>query len=223
MTEGENRPLIYERMAKVMADMGAVGKNKKAPASVGGYAFRGIDDVMAALQPALIKHEVFIAPEVQSCESSELKTGSGKTMQRTIVWVRYTFWTVDGSHVKTCAPGEGADSGDKSVNKAMASAMKYALTQTFCTPTEEKKDSEHDPVDLSGGGSRPAKRKSSSGGGVDYDRKTIDGILKQIHEAKTAEEVRTITDPIKAEVSRETWTPILNAAIAKGEAEGWTQ
>ena len=32
------------------------------------------------------------------------------------------------------------DSGDKATNKAMAIAMKYALFQVFCIPTEEMKD-----------------------------------------------------------------------------------
>ena len=32
------------------------------------------------------------------------------------------------------------DSGDKATNKAMAIAMKYALFQVFCIPTDEMKD-----------------------------------------------------------------------------------
>ena len=36
------------------------------------------------------------------------------------------------------------DSGDKSFNKAMSAAYKYALFQVFCVPTEEMVDSEVD-------------------------------------------------------------------------------
>jgi hypothetical protein len=38
------------------------------------------------------------------------------------------------------------DSGDKSSNKAMSAAMKYALLEVFCVPTEEDNDTEnHSP------------------------------------------------------------------------------
>ena len=40
------------------------------------------------------------------------------------------------------------DSGDKSTNKAMAVAHKYALLQTFCIPTEEIKDPDHEAHEL---------------------------------------------------------------------------
>ena len=40
--------------------------------------------------------------------------------------------------------GEGMDAGDKASNKAMAVALKYALFQTFCIPTEEMADDDPD-------------------------------------------------------------------------------
>ncbi len=36
------------------------------------------------------------------------------------------------------------DSGDKSANKAMSAAYKYALMQVFCIPTDEPKDTENE-------------------------------------------------------------------------------
>ena len=40
------------------------------------------------------------------------------------------------------------DSGDKSSNKAMSAAQKYAFLQVFCIPTEEPKDTENDTHDV---------------------------------------------------------------------------
>jgi len=54
--------------------------------------------------------------------------------------MRYRFIAEDGSHVETDAEGEGMDSGDKSSNKAMAVAHKYALLQAFCIPTKDLDD-----------------------------------------------------------------------------------
>ena len=39
------------------------------------------------------------------------------------------------------------DSGDKATNKAMAIAMKYALFQVFCIPTDEMKDPDAETPD----------------------------------------------------------------------------
>lgn len=150
----ESRPdpssLIYKLLSDVMAEVGSVGKGSKASDKIGGYKFRGIDAVMLALQPALIKCGVIVLPEVLDCTHSEYAVGSGK-MQHYLVKVRYTFYAPDGSSVSCVAMGEGADKGDKGVNKAMAGAMKYAITQSLSIPTEERKDSEHDETDLSQG------------------------------------------------------------------------
>ena len=47
------------------------------------------------------------------------------------------FRSTDGSEVCATVIGEGMDSADKSSNKAMAVAFKYACFQVFCIPTEE--------------------------------------------------------------------------------------
>jgi hypothetical protein len=43
---------------------------------------------------------------------------------------------LDGSRVSTEVIGEAADTGDKSTNKALSIAYKYALFQLLCIPTE---------------------------------------------------------------------------------------
>ena len=51
--------------------------------------------------------------------------------------VKYTFYAEDGSHVSAVIQSEGMDSADKSSNKAMSAACKYALFQVFNIPTVE--------------------------------------------------------------------------------------
>jgi len=65
------------------------------------------------------------------------------------LWIEYHFAASDGSEIVALTAGEATDSGDKACNKAMASALKYALTQTFSIPTEEAKDTEQDHPELS--------------------------------------------------------------------------
>lgn len=139
-------PKIFEAIANVMDDVGAVGKNKKSQQN---YNFRGIDDVMNALNPALIKHKVFIVPEILEQRREERQTAKGGLLIYSICKIKYSFYTTDGSHVDCIVIGEGMDSGDKATNKAMSIAFKYACFQVFCIPTEEMQepDSEsHEPV-----------------------------------------------------------------------------
>lgn len=129
---------IYSAIAEAMSEIGAITKGKKNQQQ--GFMYRGVDDVMNALQPILVKHRIFILPEVLDQSREERTTKSGGSLTYTILKVRYTFFTDDGSSVSATIVGEGMDSADKSSNKALSVAFKYACFQVFCIPTEEMKD-----------------------------------------------------------------------------------
>ena len=129
---------IYESIAAVMTDIGAVGKNSKNQQQ--GFMFRGIDAVMNALSPALIKNKVFVVPEIIDQTREERQSSRGGNLIYSICKVKYTFYAEDGSSICAVVIGEGMDSGDKATNKAMSIAFKYACFQVFCIPTEEMQD-----------------------------------------------------------------------------------
>lgn len=133
---------IYEAICGVMADVGAVKKTDKN--EFDKYMYRGIDAVMNALQPAMIKHHVFVTPEVIDQTREDRIGKNGSPLIYSVTTVKYTFYTDDGSSVSALVVGEAMDRGDKSMNKAMSAAFKYACFQTFCIPTEEMIDSEKD-------------------------------------------------------------------------------
>lgn len=111
-----------------------------------GYKFRGIDDIYNELNPHLAKNGVFFCPEIVSKEREERTTKSGGALIYTVLVVAFTVYAIDGSFVKLVTIGEAMDSGDKSANKAMSAAYKYAMMQLFCIPTEDEKDTEnHSP------------------------------------------------------------------------------
>lgn len=130
--------MIYEAINNVMKEIGAIGKNSKN--SQQGFMYRGIDAVMNALNPALIKHGVFVVPEVLEQTREERQTAKGGTLFYSICKVKYTFYDKDGTSIEAVVIGEGMDSGDKATNKAMSVAFKYACFQVFCIPTEEMVD-----------------------------------------------------------------------------------
>lgn len=135
MSEEKMRePMIYAAICGVMEDIRAVGKD--AINKTQGFKYRSIDAVMNALNPAMIKHKIFCAPEVIEQIREERTTGKGSTLIYSVCKIRYRFFTVDGSYIDAVVVGEGMDSGDKATNKAMSVAFKYACFQTFCIPTE---------------------------------------------------------------------------------------
>lgn len=138
---------IFGAINAVMEDVGAVGKNRTNEQQ--RYQFRGIEDVMNALSPAFIRNKVFCAPCVKKKEREERKTSKGGNVIYTIVEVEYTFFSSeDGSSIKVTIFGEGMDTGDKSMNKALSAAFKYVCFQLFCIPTEELHDTEEDHYEV---------------------------------------------------------------------------
>lgn len=129
---------IYGLMGKIMLDMVAIGKDSTNQQQ--GFKYRSIDAVYNALNPLLAKHGVFTVPEVIGKTREERTNKNGTVLAFTCLRMKYTFFAQDGSFVVAIVEGEGMDSGDKSSNKAMAIAHKYALLQTFCIPTEDAKD-----------------------------------------------------------------------------------
>lgn len=129
---------IYESINQIMTEIGAIGKNSKNQQQ--GFMYRGVDAVMNALNPALQKCKVFVVPEVLDVNREDRVSQKGAGLIYTTARVRYTFYAEDGSNVQAVVVGEGMDSGDKSCNKAMSIAFKYACFQVFCIPTEEMRD-----------------------------------------------------------------------------------
>ena len=126
---------IYQAIHGVMNEVGAIGKDKKNQQH--GFMYRGVDDVMNALQPAFVHNNIFVVPEVLEQTREERTTKSGGQLLYSILKVKFTFYADDGSFVSATVVGEGMDSADKSSNKAMSVAFKYACFQVFCIPTEE--------------------------------------------------------------------------------------
>ena len=129
---------IYQAIIGVMSDIGVIGKEKENAQQ--GFKYRGVDDVMNALQPVMVQHGLFVVPEIIDQKREERKTNRGGNLIYSVCTVRYTFYAKDGSSVQCVVVGEGMDSGDKATNKAMSIAFKYACFQVFCIPTEEMKD-----------------------------------------------------------------------------------
>lgn len=132
------KPNIYQQMAAIMADVEHISKGRENKAQ--GFNFRSIDDMYNTLHKHFAKHQVTITSKVLSMQREERTTRNGGVMIYAILTVEFTFYATDGSSMSSVMIGEGSDTGDKSSNKAMSTALKYALMQTFLIPTIEEKD-----------------------------------------------------------------------------------
>jgi len=134
---------VYKAILAVAGEMSKQGISKDGKNQQQGFKFRGIDQVFNALSPALVQHGLVILPRVLSCNVVERATKSGGAIFYTTLDVEYDFVSAeDGSKHTVRVVGEAMDSGDKSSNKAMSAAYKYACFQAFCIPTEGDNDAD---------------------------------------------------------------------------------
>lgn len=148
------KELIYSKMIAILRGVGGIAKNKKNPQQ--GYMFRGIDDMYNALHEHFAEHGVFIASDVLSTTREERQTKAGGNLIYTIAKCKFVFYAEDGSSITSIIEGEAMDSGDKSMNKALSAALKYALMQMFLIPTNEKLDTENETHEVTAKVTTPA-------------------------------------------------------------------
>lgn len=142
-----SKPDVYRAINEVQAAMSREGISKDKRNQQQGYSFRGIDDVYSALSPELAKAGLCVLPRMIERTQEERQTAKGGALFYTTVKAEFDFVSVrDGSRHTVSTYGEAMDSADKSTNKAMSAAYKYACFQAFCIPTEGMDDADaHTP------------------------------------------------------------------------------
>ena len=128
---------INEQLVTVTRKIAAEGIGKSRNNAQQGYKFRGVDEVMNAFAPILAEQGLYLRPRFTEREVAERVNKNGTALFYVTVRGEFDF-SNDAGETVTVGPfyGEAMDSGDKATNKAMATAFKYAMFQTFCVPLE---------------------------------------------------------------------------------------
>ena len=137
MTEHKN---IHEAIQAIYGQVGYVQKQSSQQLK---YTYASETGFIQALRPALIENGVTVSVVKMDNLTQETYAAGfeGKTqMMRSTIHAVVRFSHVTGSFIDVEVYGEGADSGDKSLNKAMTDAYKYALRQTFMIETGDDPD-----------------------------------------------------------------------------------
>lgn len=131
----DHKPTVLEAWLHVMGEVQAIRKQQRNARQ--GFSFRGIDDVMNAVGPALRKHGVAVIPTRVDAGHERISLASGKGATEVRVGVTYSIIGPTGDRIDGYSVGESMDTGDKATAKAMSVAYRTFLLQALTIPTDE--------------------------------------------------------------------------------------
>ena len=141
---------IYKKMSAVTTELTAVAKNLNVGIGKSAYKAVGEADVLAAVKPLEEKHGIYSYPYSRKIVEADLITTSseyqGKVTEKTNRYLRietvYRFVNIDNpeEYIDITTYGDGIDSQDKAVGKAMTYSDKYALLKAYKIITGDDPD-----------------------------------------------------------------------------------
>lgn len=137
---------VYKAISNVMKRLSKNGIGKNGVNSHQKYNYRSIDDMYNSLSSIMSEECLIILPNIKSHKAERISTAKG-IQSYTVIEVEYTFiYSEDGSTCKMVVYGEALDTSDKSTNKAMSAAYKYACIQAFCIPIDGNDDADKETL-----------------------------------------------------------------------------
>lgn len=124
---------IYEKMLEVMKSIEYLNKDDAVKYGTTSYKAMSEEKVTTTVRKALIKQGLVVFPVEQTVE----KDGNITTTNTTYKMVNTEN---PEEFVFLASSGQGSDTQDKGVGKAMTYSFKYMLLRTFAIPTGEDPD-----------------------------------------------------------------------------------
>lgn len=131
---------LVAKLADVMAAVERIPK--RGHNTHFNYDFATESDITAAIRKEMAARSLMMVPYVESLTWRTVPTKSGSNDVCCALVAFDIYDGESGAALKLRVAGEGQDSGDKCVPKALTSALKYALLKLFMIPTGD--DPEHD-------------------------------------------------------------------------------
>lgn len=154
---------IYEKLSKITAELSTVAKNLEVGVGQNKYKAVGEADVLKAVKPLEAKYGVYSYPfsrQVIESGTVESVTYKGEIKKNLFerIEVVYRFVNIEDpkEYIDITSYGDGIDSQDKSVGKAMTYADKYALLKAYKIITGEDPD-QNSSEDLHGANTQKAQ------------------------------------------------------------------
>lgn len=141
------KPNIFAKLLAISSEIKTVAKNLEVSMGGGKYKAVGELDVLNAVKPLEHKHGVYSYPvsrEIVESGTLESVDSRGNTKRQLFERIKttYRFVNIDcpSEYIEIVSYGDGIDSGDKSVGKAMTYADKYALLKAYKVMTGDDPD-----------------------------------------------------------------------------------
>jgi hypothetical protein len=146
---------VWEAIDRVIRDLPGIGKEGRAAADQGGYAYRGIEQITRHVQGLFARHGLVVKPRVLKWRRDEVIVGQNKAWHDERV--KLMFRVVHGAslggyesfdHAEDFAWTDvgplwaiGRDGTDKGMNKAMTQGYKQMLLQLLMV-SDQKDDND---------------------------------------------------------------------------------
>lgn len=132
---------LPDLIAEVSKQLARIEKKGTAPQMMGGFAFVRETDVIDALKPELDSRGIVLRPDVELLRLDTFPR-SGKDMPNTVATILLALYAVRGAeeYLISRTVGQGADTQDKAVGKAVTAAKKQAILIAFAIPTGDDPD-----------------------------------------------------------------------------------
>lgn len=166
------------KLVEIMQGISAIAKNGRNQQQ--GYDYTEASDVFSVVREALAKHRVVIFPTTLKKAIENRSNPNGKPIMITAVTMAYTIVDCDSEeYVTVTYEGEGMDSGDKGLPKALSICMKYYLRDQFLIPFGEDVENESGKKETGKKDQPPTVESNGNGNGNGHkEEKPIDEHVK---------------------------------------------
>lgn len=175
MQTSENIQEIATALAKAQAEFKSVAKSGQNNQQ--GYRYPVLDDYMAVVKPSLAKHGLALTSSVEDISELETReTRSGSKQYGVRVRVVTRLLHASGQWIEVGAWGEGLDTGDKAVYKAVTGARKYGVASLLSLATSD--DPERDETANGKGNGKPQADQGGDDRATENQIKTLTAYAK---------------------------------------------
>lgn len=202
---------IYEKLSAITGELSAIAKNLEVGYGQNKYKAVGEADVLRAVKPLEVKYKVYSYPYSRTIiESGEIESTNGKGEVKKSLFERievvYRFINIEKPEefIDITSYGDGIDSQDKSVGKAMTYADKYALLKAYKIVTGEDPD-QNASEDLSGSNIKKAPLDSNllqEASDLNIDLGKVAAYLKKNEADLTNEDLKQCINKQKAAIKK---------------------
>jgi hypothetical protein len=137
---------LWQKIAKVMEDVEYLQKDDNIRYGKTNYNAMSEEKVTSTFRKSLIKYGLVIFPVEQEVDCREIRKRNENGEEALVGFLtstntKYKLVDIDtGDFEIIASSGQGVDTQDKGVGKAMTYSFKYAFVRTFATPTGDDPD-----------------------------------------------------------------------------------